>query len=396
MGPNIRKKIKKFSLITGMTLLSALGVTSYYSRTLPDRFNISSGETLNIETILPISAKPAESEYTTALTNISAQASGTGEKTLMLFGTIPIKNVSALSCERPVLVPCGNPFGIKLLTDGVMVVDLTQINGTCPARECGIMEGDIIISINGENIRSNSEVCEMIRRSKGRECSVELRRGDESLTAELLPVYSGGTYKAGMWVRDSSAGIGTLTFYDPKTGRFGGLGHPVCDSDTKEVLPISEGAVGEIEITGFVPSAKGSPGQLLGEFSNDVLLGEITENSAHGLFGTLDNNPSKLPPTELAYRQEIKKGEAEMYCSIDGGDPIPYSIEIEQINLNGSDHDMIIKVTDPRLLNETGGIVQGMSGSPILQNGRFIGAVTHVFINDPTHGYAIFLDAMYF
>lgn len=397
-GHNIdmKRRIKKFAAAAGAVMLSVLGLTGYYSNTLPDRYNVSSGGILAIDSFFPITVRRAKSEYTTALTNISAQSSGTGEQTLMLFGSVPIKNVSTIVCERPKLVPCGSAFGIKLLTDGVMVVDLTEVGGCCPARECGINEGDIIISINSENIQSNSDVSRVIRNSKGRECSVELRRGEEAVTVGLTPVYSGGTYKAGMWVRDSSAGIGTITYYDPKTKRFGGLGHAVCDSDTKELLPISEGAVGDIEITGFIPSTKGEPGQLMGEFKNDELLGEITENTVHGLFGTLDENPSKLPPAELAYRQEVKKGSAEIYCSIDGEEPRAYSIEIEQIDLSGSEHDMVIKITDPELLNETGGIVQGMSGSPILQDGRFVGAVTHVFINDPTRGYAIFIDSMYY
>jgi stage IV sporulation protein B len=199
-----------------------------------------------------------------------------------------------------------------------------------------------------------------------------------------------------MWVRDSSAGIGTLTFYDPSTGCFGGLGHPVCDSDTGEVLSVSEGSVGDIKITGCTKSVKGNPGQLTGEFATSASLGSIFRNCSEGLFGTLAANPSDENEVELAFRQEVHTGEAEILCSVDGGEAQRYSIVIEQVNLSeNAEHDLVVRVTDSRLIEKTGGIVQGMSGSPIIQDGRLAGAVTHVFVDNPEMGYGIFAEDMY-
>lgn len=199
-----------------------------------------------------------------------------------------------------------------------------------------------------------------------------------------------------MWVRDSSAGIGTLTFYDPSTGAFGGLGHPICDADTKLPLPLSQGSVGEVRITGFNKSVKGDPGQLLGEFSSSASVGNIDFNNESGVFGTLNSPPSSSKPIELGFRQEVHTGEAVIYTTIDNGKPKEYKINIEKADLSSdAEHDLIVKITDPKLLETTGGILQGMSGSPIIQDGRLVGAVTHVFIDDPQQGYGIFADSMY-
>ena len=392
-------KIQIFTKRTAATLgavtFSLLGLAGFYGRSLPDTYRVGRGDDLTLNTFFSISSRPARTAYTAALTDLSGRASHSAENTLLLFGSVPVKNVTAVSEQRPKLIPCGETFGIKLLTDGVMVVELTSIGGSCPARECGIRKGDIIISINGENIRSNRDVSSAVRSGRGSACKVRLKRDDKIMTLDLVPVYSEGSYKAGMWVRDSSAGIGTLTFYDEDTGVFGGLGHAVCDSDTKEILPLSEGAVGNIEITGLIPSAEGCPGQLLGEFSGDEVLGEITLNCGEGLFGTLEQKPDNKQAVELGYKQEIHRGAAQIYSSIDGNAPEAYDIEIEHIDLSeDAEHDLVVRITDKRLLDETGGIVQGMSGSPVLQDGRLVGAVTHVFIDDPTRGYGIFAEEM--
>lgn len=390
------KFIKRFALLTGILMVSVVGVAGFYKAALPNIYFISEGEELMINSMFNVTAKPCESKVTVAVTQTTARSSRTTENQLMLFGSIPIKEVTAKSVERPKLVPCGQAFGIKLITDGVMVVDFTSLDSCCPAKECGIKEGDVIVSINGEEVGSNSDVSRIIRNCEGKDCEILLKRNGTEKSVNLTPVLSGGVYKAGMWVRDSSAGIGTLTFYDEETGIFGGLGHPVCDSDTKEMLPLSEGVVGDIKITGFIKSENGKPGQLLGEFASSDDLGDILLNCKDGLYGKLDKNPSQEKAVELGFRQEIKKGKAEIYCSTDGGEPKAYEVEISQINLHESaEHDLVIEITDKELLESTGGIVQGMSGSPIIQNGRLVGAVTHVFIDDPSKGYGIFADEMY-
>ncbi|ADU21512.1 SpoIVB peptidase [Ruminococcus albus] len=383
---------KRITAAAGALTLSLLGVAGFYDKTLPDNFSIERDGKLELNTFFSISSRPVRHSCMTALTGDN----GSNESTLMLLGAVPVKNVTAVSSERPMLVPCGETFGIKLLTDGVIVVELTDVGGRCPARECGIRKGDIIISVNGRDIRSNRDITDEVRRSRDEGCEVVLRRGGTEKTLTLVPAYSEGSYKAGMWVRDSSAGIGTLTFFDDDSGIFGGLGHPVCDSDTGGILPLSEGAVGDIDITGLIPSEEGSPGQLLGDFSGEDVLGEIKLNCEEGLFGTLENSPDEKEKVELGYKQEVHRGSAQIYSSVDGGAPKPYSVQIEYIDLSrDAEHDMVVHITDESLISETGGIVQGMSGSPIMQDGRLVGAVTHVFIDDPTRGYGIFAEDMF-
>lgn len=391
----IKAKKRRTAGAFAAAALCLMGAVGLYGKALPDSYRVGRGEKLTLNSFWGITARPAKQGYTTALKDISGQASQSGENILLLFGSVPVKNVTATSEPRPMLVPCGETFGIKLLTDGVIVTELTSVGGRCPARECGIRKGDIIISVNGADIRSNRDVSEAVRAGRDSGCEVRLRRGGKDMTVTLVPTYCEGSYKAGMWVRDSSAGIGTLTFYDADTGVFGGLGHPVCDSDTKEILPLSEGAVGDIEITGLVPSAEGCPGQLTGEFSGDEVLGEITLNCREGLFGTLQSCPDEKEALPLGFKQETERGAAQIYSSIDGEKPVAYDVEIEHIDLSeNAEHDMVVHITDPRLLKEAGGIVQGMSGSPVIQNGRLVGAVTHVFIDDPTRGYGIFAEDM--
>ena len=366
----IKAKKRRTAGAFATAALCLMGAVGLYGKALPDSYRVGRGEKLTLNSFWGITARPAKQGYTTALKDISGQASQSGENILLLFGSVPVKNVTATSEPRPMLVPCGETFGIKLLTDGVIVTELTSVGGRCPARECGIRKGDIIISVNGADIRSNRDVSEAVRAGRDSGCEVRLRRGGEDMTVTLVPTYCEGSYKAGMWVRDSSAGIGTLTFYDADTGVFGGLGHPVCDSDTKEILPLSEGA-------------------------GDEVLGEITLNCREGLFGTLQSCPDEKEALPLGFKQETERGAAQIYSSIDGEKPVAYDVEIEHIDLSeNAEHDMVVHITDPRLLKEAGGIVQGMSGSPVIQNGRLVGAVTHVFIDDPTRGYGIFAEDM--
>lgn len=396
---NVKKMssfIKRTAVAIGIVLFSIIGLVAFYSSVLPDFYLVSRGDKLMVSSLFSISARPCESKVTVAVSDGASTSSRYTKSTLMLFGTVPIKEVESKTIERPNLYPCGEPFGIKLITDGVMVVDLQKIDNSSPAKECGIREGDIIVSIDGETVKSNADVAKIIRATNGESCSVKIKRGKNDLTLTLQPKLDGGCYKAGMWVRDSSAGIGTLTFYDEETGAFGGLGHAVCDADTKEPLPLSTGSLGEINLTGLNRSQSGNPGQLLGEFANSSSTGEILKNCTSGVFGTLNSNPSSHKAIPLGFRQEITTGKATILTSIDNSGPKEYEISIEQINMSeDAEHDLVIKVTDPELLEKAGGIVQGMSGSPIIQNGRLVGAVTHVFIEDSSMGYGIFADEMY-
>lgn len=393
------------------TALAALtGSIIYYNCALPDNYCVAEGGSLIIndhievrsDRIIPESYDIRVSDNT--IFNASSMKGAVAERTeqLRLFGIFPIKNVNVTEVNEPVVVPCGTPFGIKLLTEGVLVVELTGFdNGggvTSPAREAGINEGDIIISISGKTVSSNKDVSRIIGESGGRTLGVELVRDGESRVVFLKPDKSAAddTYHAGMWVRDSSAGIGTITFYDPSTKMFAGLGHPVCDSDTGEMLTMSSGEAADVYISGIKKSSAGSPGELIGMFTSDKSCGSLVLNSESGIYGYMDKCPSMVSAVPVAMRQEIKTGQAVIYATVDGSSPKEYSVEIEKVDLKASEagKNMVVRITDERLLDKAGGIVQGMSGSPIIQDGRLVGAVTHVFVRDPTRGYAIFADTM--
>lgn len=303
--------------------------------------------------------------------------------------------------ERKTLVPCGTPFGIKMLTDGVVVTDFGTVNGRSecisPAEVAGIKKGDVIISINGTPVNDSVSLSSAVQKA-GAECTVEVIRDGYSLSLIAAPVYSesDGQYKLGLWTRDSCAGIGTMTFYDPENDIFGGLGHSVSDISTGMTLPLLEGEITAVTITDILKGTDGMPGELCGAFISDKETGTVEINSDYGVFGYSDIAPVVNEPMEIAYNNEIKKGKATIYTTISGMMPAEYDIEIEKIDYGSksASRNMTIRVTDERLLDDTGGIVQGMSGSPIIQNGRIIGAVTHVLVNDSSMGYGIFIENM--
>lgn len=308
------------------------------------------------------------------------------------LGAVPIKEAEITQTERPQLIPCGTPFGIKVRSDGVMVV---SVNNSSPAAESGIKQGDVITSVNGVDVTTNDEISEAVQLSDG-SAEVILTRGESELCLSVPTETSGdGTLKIGAWVRDSAAGIGTMTWYDPNTGYFGGLGHAVSDVTTGQCVPLAGGEITDAIISGVVRGKKGEAGELCGSFVSGGKTGTLTANTEVGVFGTLES-PVSGEAIPMAFRQEVECGKATILATTDENEPREYEIEIERINLldmTGS-KSMVIKITDPELIEETGGIVRGMSGSPIIQNGRLVGAVTHVLINDPTRGYAVFAESM--
>lgn len=317
-------------------------------------------------------------------------------------------NAVAVNGAVKKVVACGQPFGIKMLTEGIMVVRLSDISGkanSCPAKNAGIHVGDIIISVGGEKITSNEDLSKAISSSNGDTVDVVLKRdnsddessSNEEISLKLTPQYSDSEkcYKTGMWVRDSSAGIGTITFYDPSTGTFGGLGHPICDTDTGELMPLSSGEICEVSITGYKKGSSGTPGELRGRFLSGDEIGTVTQNTNSGVYGSLDESPSDNEEIEIADYDEIKTGRAEVLTTISGSEPEKFSISIEQVNHDDPDlKNLVIRITDRKLLEKTGGILQGMSGSPIIQNGKLVGAVTHVFVNNSAMGYGILAQTM--
>lgn len=294
----------------------------------------------------------------------------------------------------------GEPFGLKMYSDGVMIVELeSYFDGSryvCPAKEGGLKESDIIKKINGVDVKSNEALREITLKSNGEALEITFERESKTLTKKITPIKNmAGNYLIGAWVRDSSAGIGTITYYNTANNSFAALGHGICDCDTNTLMPLASGEAVIAEISSVTKSTNGSPGSLNGYFS-DIEIGKITQNCDIGIYGTFDNslieNKEKYP---IAQKSDIKTGEATVYTTIEGNSPKAYSIEITGISRNvNSNESFTVKITDDRLLNQTGGIVQGMSGSPIIQNGKLIGAITHVFVNSTDEGYGIYIENM--
>lgn len=297
----------------------------------------------------------------------------------------------------------GMPFGVKFYSQGILIVGFTEIeteNGIeTPALDAGLQINDIITRVNGSEVKTAGEFIGIIENAEEAIHVTYLRGGDEN-TVSFVPSVSkeDGKRKTGMWIRDTTAGIGTVTFIMPETGSFAGLGHGICDAETGELLEMKRGTVVDVMISGVTKGVSGTPGELKGYFTSDksgVLLG----NTLCGVYGVLSAVPwETIPETaEVAEQAEVRPGEAYIWCTLDGNHPQKYSINITDIRRDASMQDnrcFSIEVTDPALIEKTGGIVQGMSGSPIIQDGKLVGAVTHVLISDPTKGYGIFIGNM--
>lgn len=302
--------------------------------------------------------------------------------------------------ERKSVIVCGTPFGIKMLTDGVVVTDFGAVNGRfsqqSPAEAAGIRKGDIITSINGIAVTDSISLSEAVQEDPV--CTINVLRGDEELTftANALESDKDGEYKLGMWTKDSVAGIGTMTYYDPETGVFAGLGHGISDTSSGVRMPLLSGEITAVTITDVVKGADGMPGELCGAFISSVEIGRLTLNSDFGVFGECAAAPVLGEPVEIARRGEVHTGAAVICTTTAGMMPAEYDIEIVSIDRGSTSpiRNMTIRITDPDLLARTGGIVQGMSGSPVLQDGRLVGAVTHVLVNESDMGYAVFAENM--
>ncbi len=309
---------------------------------------------------------------------------------------------SVRTLEEQYLCPGGIPFGIRMETAGVMVVGLSEVTSggkACrPAYEAGLRQKDIIQEINGKAVRDAASATSTITACGGKSIRFTVMRGEETKTYTVTPkkADNDGQYRCGLWLRDSASGIGTVTYIDPETGLFGGLGHGVCDSDTGALVPLSRGSVLSVKLSGAVKGEVGKPGELRGCFSGRR-LGSVVTNSECGVFGVLSDIPKNLgTPVPVGHMADVCEGDATLLCTLDDGGVQAYRVEISRIDRSGErpTKSFTVKVTDPALLEKTGGIVQGMSGSPLLQNGRLIGAVTHVLVDDPTTGYGIFIDNM--
>ena len=329
----------------------------------------------------------------------STQVVGSYQTTLSLGGWLPIKTIRAQVTARPTVTVCGTPFGVKMFSEGALVVgfsDLNTADGTVnPAKRAGLRLGDRVIRLGETETETNDAVHEALEAAQGQPLELVYVRDGEQRQTTLTPVWDAdaGQWRAGMWVRDSSAGVGTMTFVDEENGVFAGLGHPISDSDTGESVALRSGEIVPCQIMDCVRGTVGSPGELKGRFLSTHALGTICINGENGVYGTTRAAFSG-EKMEMAFAQEVVPGDAEIWTTVSGETPQAYRVRIEKVSDAAPGRNMVLRVTDRRLLASTGGIVQGMSGSPIVQNGRLVGAVTHVLVNDPTRGYGIFAETM--
>ncbi len=321
-----------------------------------------------------------------------------------LFGKIPLAAANVSVVSRASVYAGGMPIGIYMETDGVMVVDtdhVTAVDGEEYAPAANILKsGDYIKAADGVALENKEELIDCFNHCGGSDVVLDVTRNGEDIRLKVTPVQTGEhDYKAGIWVRNDTQGIGTLTYVED-SGRYGALGHGISDVDTGKLLQIKEGVLYDTDVISIVRGTQGSPGELAGviHYSDGYAVGTIEKNQENGIYGQIAGFPyfaENMKKYETAYRHEVESGGASILCTVDG-ECREYGIEIEEIRINGKDINkgMVIRVTDEELLGLTGGIVQGMSGSPIIQNGRIVGAVTHVFVNDPTKGYGIFIENM--
>lgn len=326
-----------------------------------------------------------------------------------LLGIIPVRTVEVDVLPPIKVIPGGHSIGVVLHSHGVIVVGNSPIKTADgqyvnPAKDAGINVGDVILSINGTPVQSDSQVADIIDScgQDKRQLNLLVKRNEERLQITLTPVLCDETrrYRVGLFVRDSAAGVGTLTFYEPKSNIYGALGHVISDSDTNQPIDCDQGKIVMATVSGIQHGKRGQPGEKIGVFiEEDQLLGNIQKNTQFGIYGQLNTEvPNDLynEAIPVASMNQVQTGNAEMLTVVDGQTIEKFAIEIQKINLQDAPEGkgMVIKVTDPRLMDKTGGIVQGMSGSPIIQNGKLVGAVTHVFVHDPTKGYGCFVDWM--
>lgn len=395
------KKLKKIIIIT---ILLIIYIYVCYVAFLPSNYIVMQGEELTINTLLGMKIIGKDEKTIQTVSNINENRIsqiGKIDLSLKLFDLLKVKDLSVNVVPKTSVVPVGEAIGMKLYTDGVLVVGMSEIEGKKPYENTGIKEGDRIIQINENDINNTTELMQQVNASKGNTISVKYIHDEETITTSMEPVKSSSNeYKLGLWVRDAAAGVGTLTFYEPSTGMFATLGHGILDVDTSDLIKIANGELVTTNILNIQKGEKGTPGEIRGTIESGYTIGQISKNTNFGVFGVL-NTPSYISVSpkdaiEVASREEIKTEPAEIICELENGKREHYSIEIQKVfTTNNEDNkSMLIKVTDERLLEKTGGIVQGMSGAPIIQNGKFIGAVTHVLVNDPTMGYGVFADIM--
>lgn len=401
----MKKSLLK-TIIVVILIISYVYICSIIS--IPENIVIFEGDNLNLKIATGLSLSSRNQQTVLTASNIGTKKidkEGIDKLNLNLFGGIKLKSVNVAVIPKTTVIPLGTAIGMKLYTKGVLVVGMSQINTdnnekTKPYENSGIEQGDMILAINNKEVSNTDELIGEVKNSNGNSIKIKYLKNNETLETSITPVKSKNEYKIGLWVRDAAAGVGTLTFYEPSTNSFMALGHGISDIDTEKIVEISNGELITANIVSIKKGEKGKPGEMKGTIDSGNKIGEISKNTNLGVYGNVTNKSylgiDSNNEMEVATRSEIKEGRAQIICQLDNNEKNKYNIEIEKIyTMNNEDNkSMLIKVTDEELLNKTGGIIQGMSGAPIIQNGKFVGAITNVLVNDPTQGYAIFADMM--
>ncbi len=390
----MKKAIRIFDVILFFICIVIFGVIIWGNAALPSGIVTYDGNSEPLAKVFTYTGK------STSLA-VDKQTATPRRENLKLFGIIPVKEVTVTEKAEQKVMVSGEVFGIKLYTDGVIVVGIQEVQTDSgkksPSGSSGIEVGDIIVAIDGENVYTSDQVQSILGANNGGSFEVKIKRGERYRDYTVTPVYCEreGCYKAGMWVRDSTAGIGTITFYNKQSGIFAALGHQINDIDTKEIMPMLDGEAVKATVSKIEKSTRGTTGSLECDFTNQT-LGKLLSNTDCGIYGAYAEISECAKEYPVAAIQEVKKGKATLISTVEKGQPKKYEIEITHIgfNENNREKNMIVKVTDKNLIDKTGGIVQGMSGSPIIQNGKLVGALTHVIVGNPQKGYAVFAQTM--
>lgn len=392
---------KKYFFIILLLIISLL--YSCNISQIPDKIILLEGEKINIKKLYGISFETKENESKEVWKN---QITENQKINVNLFGSIKVKEVSVTVYPKITVIPTGNLIGLKLYTNGVLIIGMTEIKNEeeimkKPYETLDIKEGDTILELGGEEIDSSKTLQNIVNNSEGNTLEIKYARNGEIKTGEITPAkVSENDYKLGLWVRDSASGVGTMSFYDPETKKFAALGHGISDTDTAELLNIEKGEMVNSKIISITKGQKGFPGEIKGSISKESSIGQVNQNTNFGIFGNLLSEPKTLDKyssgIEIALRSEVQTGKATILTTIENNQVEEFEIEITEIyEENNTDNKSIkIRVTDEKLLEKTGGIICGMSGSPIIQNNKLIGVLTNVLVSEPSIGYGVFSDIM--
>lgn len=390
--------MKKIKIV--ITILFLLIIYMYISNVtlIPKQIVLLEGENYKIRTLLGIDVIQTSA--------VVSENGNTSQVNLNMFGNT-VKQINVTRLENIEVIPVGKIIGLKLYTNGVLIVGMSEIENVNhqkerPYENLNIQEGDTILKVNDLEIQTIENLQKEINKSDGKNIDLTILKEDGTIeTSNIKPVKVSNTeYKLGLWVKDAATGVGTLTYYEPNSKSFAALGHGITDSDTDKLIDIDSGNIVTSKIVSIQKGEQGKPGEIRGSIINQPTIGKVYKNTEFGIYGELTNlsnikfnYSNKL---KVALRDEIQEGNAKVLCSVDGNETEEYDIKIEKIykDNNEDNKSMLIEVTDKNLINKTGGIIRGLSGAPIIQNGKFIGAITNVLVNSPTKGYAIFGDIM--